>query len=119
VCQAGARWVQRNVLEPNTSADVRVYAVWFAMLGGDARCEWKLSLMPDIRVRHYWDEYRLIGSWFAKEVEGFDGVVWDAYYLYDAEARWDEAPPPSISSGATVIAQREQLQTALLPLLAP
>jgi hypothetical protein len=89
------------------------------MLGGDARSKWDMELLPDERVRHFGDEDRLVGSWFAEEVEGFEGVVWDAYYLYDAEARWDESPPVAISSGATGIAEREQLKTALLPLLAP
>lgn len=89
------------------------------MRGGDARSTWDLGLLPDARVRHYWDDDRLVGTWFAERVEGFDGVVWDAYYLYDAEARWDKSPPLAISSGATVMAERERLNTALLPLWAP
>jgi hypothetical protein len=111
--------VQRELLEPNTTADVRVYAVWFARLGGDARSKWDIQRLPDRRVRHYWDAARRVGSWIAEEIESFDGVVWDAYYLYDAGARWDESPPLAISIGSTIIAEREQLKTALLPQLAP
>jgi hypothetical protein len=71
------------------------------MLGDDARSKWDIELLADSRVRHYWNADRLVGTWFAEEVVGFDGVVWDAYYLYDARARWNESPLPAISTGST------------------
>ena len=89
------------------------------MRARDGRDEWRPDLLPDGRVRHYWDEGLWVGRWYATDVESFDGIVWDAYYLYDAGARWDEASPVAISSGATVIAERERLRTALLPLWIP
>lgn len=70
--------MQTELLQPYPDADLRIYFVWFAMLGGDARDEWALSLLPDARVAHYWDEERLVGRWFARNVEGWDGIVWDA-----------------------------------------
>jgi hypothetical protein len=111
--------VQRDLLEPNPEADVRVYTVWFAMLGGDARAAWKPELLDDRRVRHYWDEDRLAGSWFARQVEGYDGIVWDAYYLYGADARWGESLPAAVSSGSTVIAERKQLEAGIKPMWTP
>jgi hypothetical protein len=116
--------VQRDLLEEYPEAEVRVYAVWFEVLAGDARDQWNADLLADARVRHYWDADGWLGRWFAVEVEGFDGIVWDAYYLYAAEARWDETPPVAFSSGATVIDRREELlasvqQVAGLPEPAP
>ncbi|MCC6192547.1 MAG: hypothetical protein IT318_26270 [Anaerolineales bacterium] len=110
--------MQRDLLESNIDADVRVYAVWFAMLAGDARDEWDQALLPDARVRHFWDEERLVGRWFARKVEGWDGIVWDAYYLYDAEARWEGTLPVAVSSGATVIDRRETLLAGVQALMA-
>jgi hypothetical protein len=105
--------VQRDLLDQYPEADVQVYAVWFAMRAGDARDEWDLALLPDARVRHYWDEGRLVGRWFARNVEGWDGIAWDAYYLYDHDARWEDSLPVAVSSGATVIERREALLAGL------
>ena len=53
--------MQQTVLAPNVKAPVRVYAIWFNMYPGDAQQRWRSDLLPDVRVRHYWDEPRAIG----------------------------------------------------------
>ncbi len=73
--------------------------------------------MTDPRVIHLWDEEKIAGQWFAENMEGYEGIVWDIYYLYGPEAEWTHIPQPLISSGFTVLGQREELQTHLLPLL--
>jgi len=109
--------VQEEILANNPSADLRVYAVWFSMLPGDARSAWEDGVLADPRVVEFWDEERIVGEWFAGQVEGYHGIVWDAYYLYGPEARWDSAPSPLIGSGVPVYHVREALEAQILPLL--
>jgi hypothetical protein len=109
--------VQEQILEQNPSSEVRVYVIWFAMVPLDYRWRWDDEVMTDPRVIHLWDEKKLAGQWFAEHVEDYQGIVWDTYYLYGPEARWDRTPTPLISSGYTVLAKREELQRSLVPLL--
>ena len=70
----GARWVQTQILAQYPSAQLRVYAVWLPMLGGDRREAWNGTNMPDSRVIHFWDGDLELGQWFAKEVGGYEGL---------------------------------------------
>jgi ABC-type multidrug transport system fused ATPase/permease subunit len=49
-------------LSKNADPDLRVYAVWFNMLFGDSRERWDGDGVTDPRVRHFWDEQRLVGT---------------------------------------------------------
>jgi hypothetical protein len=62
--------VQREILEADEEADIRVYALWVPFLGGtqDA-AELSQRVLPDPRVRHYWDEDAPTSAWFAESVE--------------------------------------------------
>lgn len=75
--------------------------------------------MTDPRVRHYWDATRFAGPWFAKNVDGADGSMWDTYLLYGPNATWDQAPGPLLGSGATIIDTSAVLRDQLTPLLKP
>ena len=46
-------------------ADIQVYAVWFDVLTGDDRSQWKSNLLNDPRVTEYWDDAQSVGRWFA------------------------------------------------------
>jgi hypothetical protein len=100
-------------------ADLQVYVIWFSMLPTDARSRWRWTnnAVNDPRVKHYWDEDRLVGQWFAAEVEGYEGIVWDAYYLYGPEANWGNEEPLLLSSGYTVYDGRESLLESIELLL--
>ena len=87
------------------------------MLGGDAREKWNGMTMPDPRVTHFWDGGTQVGEWFAKEVDGYQGVSWDAYYLYDADATWEIVPSTLVASGRTIYGERDALKTQLNTLL--
>ena len=87
------------------------------MLWSDNRIFWNGTNMPDSRVTHYWDGERIVGRWFAGQVEGYEGVAWDAYYLYGPAATWDDHPTPLAGSGSTIYANRETLQTQMRALL--
>jgi hypothetical protein len=73
--------------------------------------------MTDPRVVHLWDAKRFAGPWFAKNIDGADGFMWDTYLLYGPNASWDVAPGPLIDSGATIIDFGPQLREHLAPLI--
>ena len=87
------------------------------MLWSDSRGAWNGTTMPDPRVSHFWDGDLQVGDWFAKEVDGFDGTAWDAYYLYGPEATWETVPEPLLASGGTIYAEREKLEERVGALL--
>ena len=109
--------MQKQLLEEYPSKQVRVYAVWLPMLAGDAREEWNGITMPDARVMHFWDGDLQIGRWFAKQVEGYDGVAWDIYYLFGPNAVWETIPTPLVGSGSTIYGERQALQSQVSTLL--
>ena len=122
MCVAGTRWVQRELLQKYPRANLRVYAVWFSMMPADSRAKWSANLLPDSRVLHRWDESKTLGTWFAPLTNAIkpqlapgaawgDGeILWDAYLLYGADARWDAAPTSLIHWGRTIVAGRDTLK---------
>jgi hypothetical protein len=102
--------VQNQLLAQHSSEKLRVYTVWLPMLWGDAREEWDGNTMPDVRVTHFWDGEAEVGRWFAKEVNGYDGIAWDIYYLYGPEAVWGTIPAPLLGSGQTIYDERQTLE---------
>jgi hypothetical protein len=91
--------------------------VWFNMMAGDSRPMTDLRLLSDRRAVNFWDQDYVAGHWFALNVDGYDGIAWDQYYLYGAGARWIDKPGPLLSEGGPVIASTGDLQSALTPLL--
>jgi hypothetical protein len=112
--------VRENILDRYPSTPLSVYVVWMPMLATDARSEWESSALPDRRVRHYWDEERVVGRWLADQDiggTGYAGIVWDAFFVFGPDASWDDVPEPLLAAGAPVIGDTEQLASALQPLL--
>jgi hypothetical protein len=109
--------VQTQLLKDYPSGQISVYAVWLQMYPGVSREKWDATLMPDGRVKHFWDGELDAARWFAKEVDGYDGVSWDMYYLYGPEAVWKTVPSPLIGSGGTIYREREVLRTEVSTLL--
>jgi hypothetical protein len=58
-----------------------------------------------------------LGKWFAHEVDGYQDIAWDVYYLYGPEATWETVPSTLSGSGETIYRERETLKTQLLTLL--
>lgn len=110
---AGARWVQSEILEEYPEQKLEVYAVWFNMFPGDSRSDWPSGLLTDPRVRHFWDESKLVGRWYGENVTSRvkGHVEWDAYFLYPAEGVWRDVPEP-ISRGRTIVSTRGRLAEA-------
>ena len=119
MCVDGARWVQQEILAANPRGDVRVYAVWFDMVEGDARETVDRALLDDPRVTRFWDDGKRAGRWYAAWTRPADRewVEWDAFFVYPACATWTESAARPRSWGRTVIGRREELRDALAPLL--
>lgn len=94
-----------------------MFVVWFNMLPGDSKAFVDLKLLNDQRVTNFWDENKLTGQWFGEHVTNGGGTVWDAYFLYDAQAHWDQQPGPLAGSGSPVIGATDQLHQSIDPLL--
>ena len=102
--------MQRQILGEYQSEQLRVYAIWQPMLGGDSREDWNGTIMPDARVMHLWDGELIAGQWFAREIDGFEGISWDVYYLFGPDATWETVPSPLIGTGRTIYGEREMLK---------
>ena len=106
--------MQHQILEKDPTADLRVYAVWFNMYPGDARWRWDGDGLTAPRIEHFWDEQKVVGSWFNANLTHSRAPTWDFYAVYSREAQDFSAP---VSMGGTIIARRGQLQASLAPLI--
>ncbi len=118
------------MLAAHPDAPIRVYAVWYRMYPGDARARWRAGLLPDRRVQHWWDEKRLTGTRLVSDIRGFeilrapgsrafdDDVLWDAYLLFDGQARWRAMTPRPASWGYTILAAKDALAAGVGTLVA-
>ena len=105
--------MQTNILEKYPDSDLKVYAVWFEMLSGDARDAWNPAVLADPRVRHFWDAHWVAGRWYSKQVFGDDGIAWDVYLLYGPTVEWGTSPPAPISKGGDIITTTDTLRILL------
>ena len=116
MCVQGARWVQQEVLDKYADEDLKTYAVWMPMLASDSRDRWKAALVDDPRMTHYWNGDQAVGKWFTdnvKSCKALGPVAWDAYYLFDADAKWEDAPAPVVACGTPIFKLTEPLVDAL------
>ena len=104
--------MRSDILQKYPSSNVRVYVIWFDMLPGDSRQLVDRRVLNDGRVTNFYDPNRVAGSWFGEHIEGGEGIVWDAYYLYGADATWTATPGPLLSSGGSVIGSSSDLAQA-------
>lgn len=109
--------MQETLLETNPEAAVDVYVVWEPMLGGTRNhaADAIEELIPDRRVKHYWNKDFIAGEFFREH--RFGETAWDIYFLYGPEAVWEETPEPLLLSGFTVIRERRALETEFNMLL--
>ena len=109
----GARWVHSDVLAAYPSASLKVYVVWFNMLPGDSRQFLDTKVLSDSRVSYYWDQQKVVGNWYSRNVTHERGTTWDAFFLYAPNVRWGEAPPPTVADGGSVIGAHGELTDGL------
>jgi hypothetical protein len=92
------------------------------MLAGDSRGAFDAHVLDDPRVVSLWDGSRLAGRWFADRSLGSLGgpgnVVWDAYYAFAKDARWQGEPNGLLAAGRDIIDNTSGLEQHFVPLLA-
>jgi hypothetical protein len=112
--------VQREILDQDPAADLRVYAVWVPFLSGtEEAADVSRRVLPDARVTQFWDGSALTSAWFASNVEHSLAPAWDVYYLYGPDATWADVPGPLVTSGSSIIGQSGALKDAITRVLAP
>ena len=82
------------MLEQIDDDSLHVAVVWIAALRTD-NFEASLQsrrLIPDTRVRHFWDGTQVIGNALAPVLETNMTMAWDVYLAYGPEASWEGAP---------------------------
>ena len=98
-----------------------MFAIWLPMLPGDERGAWDRSVLDDPRVVSLWDGERRAGRWFADNGVGDlappGGVVWDAFYGFGADSRWEDRPTGLVAAGSTIIDNTDRLEKSFVPLL--
>lgn len=112
-------------------ASLRVYAVWYNMMEGDARSRWPARMLTDPRVAHLWDEGYVVGKFYTQikptimdkltpDSNDFRGpIMWDAWYLYPPTSRWDTAPTGLAAWGRTILMSSQSLVRELNARFAP
>jgi hypothetical protein len=106
--------VQQNILQRFPSDDLRVYVVWQRILRNDsvnAARTAATQVFSDKRVSQMWDPANALGFWYKQsgDLEHKDPMVWDAYFLYGADAEWKDAPTGLIDVGTTVWNLKDRL----------
>ena len=112
MCVKGASWVREKVLNEYPEEEIEVYAVWFNMVVTDRKDKWNPKLLDDKRVKHYWDEERVLGKWIAdnvKEVKHLGPIDWDSYYLFDTDGEWNDTFENLIANGTPIARTTEKL----------
>ncbi len=112
MCVKGASLVREKVLKEYPEEEIEVYAVWFNMVATDRKDKWNPELLNDKRVKHYWDEDRVLGKWITKNFK--DGkhlgpIDWDSFYLFDKDGKWNESFENVKASGTPIARDAEKL----------
>jgi hypothetical protein len=108
--------VRENILDVETSQDLRVYAVWLNQRVTDDRDAIDESILDDPRVTQYWDAEGITGTHFADADLGglgYSGFVYDVYYVFGPDAGWADEPAPLSGSGGPVLYEGDKLLAAL------
>lgn len=87
--------------------------VWVPILTSDSRGAWRPARTPG---RQFWDGDRVAARWLADQNVGglgYAGIVWDAWFLFGADATWNDRPTGLVGSGTTVVDTSSRLRAAL------
>ena len=104
--------MRENVLDAETSPDLRVYAVWLNQRVTDEGGAIDESILDDPRVTQYWDPEGITGTHFADADLGglgYSGFVYDVYYVFGPEAIWADGPEPLVGARAPVVSYADEL----------
>jgi hypothetical protein len=95
-CLGVARVVEKYVLDTIKDDNLRVYAVWGPMLGGETEenAREATARMPDSRVTHFWTGGSAVAARFGKAIDLPQGLLaWDTFQLFAPGLTWGDAVP--------------------------
>lgn len=85
----------QSILTRLPDADLEVFAVWIPAIRSDnyAATDNARKLLPDPRVRHFWDGSQAFGEAVAPVLSIRSKMAWDVYLVFGGDASWGEQPP--------------------------
>lgn len=91
----GAVALHREWLAKDSSSNIAVYVVWSPQLGAEEKhVASATSLIPGVRVKHYWDVEMLVGTAY-QPLLTLRQPAWDVWLLFDHDAVWRGDTPPT------------------------
>lgn len=104
--------MQSQILKRYPDADLRVYVVWLPVMPLDARFD-VARLLIDPRATHYWDNDQLVSHALGNAYGSPSQLVWDAFFVFGPDARWNDGPPRPLESGGPVVDYMATLKSRL------
>jgi hypothetical protein len=94
-CRAGARLVERHLLERLRDPHLDVYVVWEKLGPHDsaAAAAQAAALLSDPRIHHFWSPDHFASTALRGPVGLERTPAWDVFLLFGKGKRWDAAPP--------------------------
>jgi|SRR5579871_3536056 len=98
MCRQGASVIQQEVLNTIQDPTLRVFIAWVPILPSDKHAPDNdtLSLAPDKRATHYWDEKGKLPRLFQKILSLTPRPAWDVYLIYPPGVTWEQEPPKPV-----------------------
>lgn len=83
----------QQVLKNIPDDRLRAYIIWLPIFSGASRVEAtkRSNEFTDKRLTYFWDGEALAGKLWQRLLERL-AIAWDVYFLYSAEATWDNEP---------------------------
>ena len=83
------------LFETTASKKLTGFSIWVPQLRGRSEnVPSAMSLAPDPRIRHYWDESDDLGAAYEAVLPTTGESAWDVYMLYRSGVVWASAQPP-------------------------
>jgi hypothetical protein len=75
--------------------DISGSIIWIPILDDDTfdAAMPSVKFLNDVRIRHYYDNDRVVGKTIADSVGWAGKVAWDIYLFYEPFIEWREKPP--------------------------
>ena len=76
-------------------ANISVSIVWIPILAEDTfdSAIQPIKFLSDSRIRHFYDNNRVVGKSIAESVGWEGNIAWDIYLFYESFIEWGEKPP--------------------------
>jgi hypothetical protein len=113
-----------SILERHDSAPVTVFAIWQPILPTDrvGPYRWALGLLPDRRVRQYWDPGHTVATRMAADARApqpthecctQNDIIWDLVAVYPRGATWTDRLPAAVVFNGPVVDVASAIESAI------